>query len=363
VIIGGSHSGYSCAWMMLNGPSSYHKHNYLKTVRWKKFPEGHIYKNEECEFCCKCPRIAKCECPCSCLGNDFEFKEFDFDYEKLLPKFENGAIKILYRDKIRVFYDTCREAHKDGYEDYSKKDFPKMSCILYGYTGLRGDAKELHKQIRTGKEKRVQLVQAKTPEDQAVHVKDADIVIWACGYQTNKIYVRNQQGKKIQMSSQSMIDHKTISQYDVDDYSRLYLADGHKVLAKTFGAGIAYPQRRSDGMMLPKKDLKFDVTFYKYPRVDSFDLYRNYVGDTILKNILPKHKIMKMIEHQSSDEVRKIRNAQNKEYEKANDEYQKENHMGIKFLNLLGTHKTVELFQIIYKGTQNIYYGDKEKEQ
>ena len=89
-----------------------------------------------------------------------------------------------------------------------------------------------------------------------------------------------------------MVDRKTVCQYDVDDCSRLYTADGRKVLAKTFGSGIAYPQRRSDGMMLPKKDLKFDVTFYKYPRVDSFDLYRNYVGNTILDNILPKKKIM-----------------------------------------------------------------------
>lgn len=85
-----------------------------------------------------------------------------------------------------------------------------------------------------------------------------------------------------------MIDRKTVCQYDVDDKSRLYTADGRKVLAKTFGSGIAYPQRRSDGMMLPKKDLKFDVTFYKYPRVDSFDLYRNYVGSIILDNLLPK---------------------------------------------------------------------------
>ena len=88
-----------------------------------------------------------------------------------------------------------------------------------------------------------------------------------------------------------MIDRKTVCQYDVDDSSRLYTADGRKVLAKTFGSGIAYPQRRSDGMMLPKKDLKFDITFYKYPRVDSFDLYRNYVGSIILDNILPKKYI------------------------------------------------------------------------
>jgi hydroxymethylpyrimidine/phosphomethylpyrimidine kinase len=38
VIIGGSHSGYSCAWMLLNGPSCYHKHNFLGTVKWKQFP-------------------------------------------------------------------------------------------------------------------------------------------------------------------------------------------------------------------------------------------------------------------------------------------------------------------------------------
>jgi hypothetical protein len=80
----------------------------------------------------------------------------------------------------------------------------------------------------------------------------------------------------------------------VDDNSRLYLADGRKVLSKTFGSGIAYPQRRSDGMLLPKKELKFDITFYKYPRVDSFDLYRNYVGDTILKGLVPKSKLEKI---------------------------------------------------------------------
>jgi hypothetical protein len=38
-----------------------------------------------------------------------------------------------------------------------------------------------------------------------------------------------------------MIDRKTVCQYDVDDKSRLYTADGRKVLAKTFGSGIAYP--------------------------------------------------------------------------------------------------------------------------
>lgn len=147
-----------------------------------------------------------------------------------------------------------------------------------------------------------------------------------------------------------MIDRKTVCQYDVDDKSRLYTADGRKVLAKTFGSGIAYPQRRSDGMMLPKKDLKFDITFYKYPRVDSFDLYRNYVGSIILDNLLPKHWINSK-NHLVQDKVRTIRNAQNKEYEKANDQFQEENHVGVKILNFITTNKTTEFFQMMYKGT------------
>jgi hypothetical protein len=43
---------------------------------------------------------------CKCYGF-FSHKEWDFDPERDSPKhFENGSIKILYRDKIRVFYGT-----------------------------------------------------------------------------------------------------------------------------------------------------------------------------------------------------------------------------------------------------------------
>lgn len=57
------------------------------------------------------------------------------------------------------------------------------------------------------------------------------------------------------------------------------MADGERVLTNTYGAGIAYPQRRSDGMVLPTKFQQNNAKFYKYPKVDSFDLYRNTVGD------------------------------------------------------------------------------------
>ena len=79
-IIGGSHSGFSCAWLILNGPE----------------------------------------------------------------KMENVSVKIIYRDKIRVFYDNIAAAEKDGYEEYDPLMYSKRENCVYGFTGLRSDAKALY---------------------------------------------------------------------------------------------------------------------------------------------------------------------------------------------------------------------------
>jgi hypothetical protein len=80
-IVGASHSGFSSAWLFLNGP-------------------------EKCR--------------------------------------KDIRIKIIYREKIRVFYENLTAAERDGYTDYDKKKFRKKENCLYGYTGLRGDARELY---------------------------------------------------------------------------------------------------------------------------------------------------------------------------------------------------------------------------
>ena len=78
-------------------------------------------------------------------------------------------------------------------------------------------------------------------------------------------------------------------------------------------------------MQLPKKDLVHNVTFYKYPKVDSFDLYRNSVGDHVLKNLIPKKKLQGTSynnfkeAHCISMVSKMIKNAQNRHYEKANE--------------------------------------------
>lgn len=58
---------------------------------------------------------------------------------------------------------------------------------LYSFTGLRGDAKELYRNVMNGNEKKLRLVKAETVEEQSSYINDADLVIWACGYQSKVI--------------------------------------------------------------------------------------------------------------------------------------------------------------------------------
>lgn len=79
------------------------------------------------------------------------------------------------------------------------------------------------------------------------------------------------------------------TQFDVDSKCRVLLADGY-TLSKIFACGIGYPVRTKDGMisLAPGKN---------NPRADSFSLYMNFVGDTILKGVLPKQKFVKNTIH------------------------------------------------------------------
>lgn len=124
VIIGGSHSGFSAAWMMLNGPATFNRNNSINSQKWKSMPDA-VYKSiPSCPECCACKETKKgtapkCNCVCKCFGY-FKYEDWEFD-ESLLPKhFENANIKIIYRDKIRVFYGTVIQAQQDGYHDFNE---------------------------------------------------------------------------------------------------------------------------------------------------------------------------------------------------------------------------------------------------
>lgn len=86
---------------------------------------------------------------------------------------------------IRVFFKDSQEARNFNYTDYDTER--EKDGYIYAFTGLRGDAKQLYREIKEGKETRVSLIKAETPENQYKFVQKADLVIWACGYQTKAI--------------------------------------------------------------------------------------------------------------------------------------------------------------------------------
>ena len=107
--------------------------------------------------CCSCFYLKKdktmgkndkCSCVCRCFGF-FKYADWGFDYGDL-PTFQDGSIKILYRDKIKVFYNRVSAAVADGYNEYKSSTFTNKNGYLYSFTGLRGDAKKLYKSIVSG---------------------------------------------------------------------------------------------------------------------------------------------------------------------------------------------------------------------
>lgn len=96
----------------------------------------------------------------------FRHDEWAADIVSKLPK--NVKIQILYRDKIRVFFKDSQEAKNFNYDDYDTTR--EKDGYIYAFTGLRGDAKQLYKDVQEGKEKRVALIKAETPNNQLKYV-------------------------------------------------------------------------------------------------------------------------------------------------------------------------------------------------
>ena len=100
----------------------------------------------------------------------------------------NFLIKVIYREKIKVYYSTLTGAHADEYHDGDGTSTSKSpNSIVYPFTGIRGDAKDLWRKARRGGEPRLQLVRADNHQDQRPIVKAGDIVVFATGYQSRHV--------------------------------------------------------------------------------------------------------------------------------------------------------------------------------
>ena len=59
-------------------------------------------------------------------------------------------VKMVYRGQIKIHYATQQLASQDGYLDYDKKLDMSKGGIVYPFTGIRGDAKEIWNRLKRG---------------------------------------------------------------------------------------------------------------------------------------------------------------------------------------------------------------------
>lgn len=79
------------------------------------------------------------------------------------------------------------QAQNDNYFAYDKKLDLSSGGIVYPFTGIRGESKEIWSKIVKNQSvghSNVYLVRADTVEEQKKHFAEADIVICATGYQS-----------------------------------------------------------------------------------------------------------------------------------------------------------------------------------
>lgn len=115
--------------------------------------------------------------------------------------FDDGAITLLHRSSIKVFYETVEDACAQGFNAFSDADVGKHGQV-YPIAGLRGDSRDLYRRIAglggAVAERRVKL--AALPDSQAGYDSlDVDwanlaLVVFANGYSMPEVPVCNAHG-------------------------------------------------------------------------------------------------------------------------------------------------------------------------
>jgi hypothetical protein len=173
VIVGGSHSAFSAAWICL------HK------VHQAAASDG----NTSSTPAVKDKDIGK-----------------ESNNNSLGPLFlGNGSVVMTHRSSIKVFYGTKKDADIDNYTDIGQIN--RVTGQIHPFGGIRGDAKELFRSVRSNRETRIRMISLARACGGGTNstlvnklYDDAAVIIWACGYSTNQLsYIKDIDGSNINL--------------------------------------------------------------------------------------------------------------------------------------------------------------------
>jgi hypothetical protein len=254
VIVGGSHSGFSSAWILLNGPSSY-----------KHIKIGTDYEMKKEENCDKCHLERNTFNDCICYGrvND---RNWSIDETEDLKNHQDIEIMILYRDHIRVYYPNEEEAASENYTNYNPREACNKQGRVYPFIGIRGDAKDLYNKILHNEESRVKLIHTQSNKEQINYINEADVIIWACGYITNNITFHDARNHTVEFTQ----DESGLLEVD----KQLQLLNKNKVSIKNlYGLGQGYSTKTPE------------VINGKKARADSIHIYNTYIASKLYRSL------------------------------------------------------------------------------
>lgn len=167
----------------------------------------------------------------------------------------------------------------DGYTGYNKGVINSKG-IIYPFTGLRGDAKNLWRKVKILKtEKRVEFVKADTYILQKQAIKNSNVIIWACGYESWPLPILEYNSFT---NRHENIGFKRTGnyQYEVDNDLRLIPKSLDKFY-NIFGIGLGYSIKTSNKHINAEKNLN--------SRADGVRLYMHVVPYVLFQS-LTHHK-------------------------------------------------------------------------
>lgn len=197
--------------------------------------------------------------------------------------FDPGAIRILGRRPIRLYYDSRDAALADGYTEFGDDDVCPLTQRVFRLAGLRGDARELYRRVvglaPGAPEPRVVI--ERVARDAAGHARilaaalASDLVIGATGYRPRTVPIRDAGGAPIALRPAA--DGPL-----VDDRCRVLGADGRPIpglLAMGLGTGFE-----------PTGELGGEASFDG--QTNGLWLYQNGIGQRVLDQVLGRGTTM-----------------------------------------------------------------------
>jgi hypothetical protein len=119
--------------------------------------------------------------------------------------FGEGAVTVLHRRPLRVFYPSAAAALSEGYDEFGPDDICPVSGFVFRFAGFRLESRELVMAARgiggRAPEKRLRLHQLATGRDPAALaiLEEADVIIAALGYRPRALPVHAACGRPIKL--------------------------------------------------------------------------------------------------------------------------------------------------------------------